>query len=119
MKTVSKYMPQIKAVFQSGRHGDLVILPTDLIPEAAGPIDSKVLKLGEATGHKHQFVSDAQVCVRREDPKSDTVQFVEIVSPAPLSHEEHNEIVFDVGKKIVLSQHEYNPYSEAMEKVQD
>ena len=112
-------MTEIKATFESGRHGDLVVIPIDQIPSSAKPIDTKILKLGEATGHKHQFRPNAQVCLLREDPENDTTQFVEICAPASLVHEEHVEIVFDAGNKIVLSQHEYNPYSEEMEKVQD
>lgn len=100
--------------FNSGRHGDLVVIPVKDVPKEAKVAEDNILARGESTGHKHQLLGGNAQILRQKSQ-----QFIEVIAPCELTHEEHGIIPFDVGLKIVLEQHQYNPYSEAMEKVQD
>ncbi|MHB8118648.1 MAG: hypothetical protein ACYDHX_07985 [Methanothrix sp.] len=95
------------------RHGDLLLVPVREIPPAAERAGDKILAYGEATGHKHQLLGNAIIFRETEQ------QFVEIVEPAKLIHEEHNEIELPVGLYQVIRQREFGPYDRVIRSVQD
>ena len=87
------------------QQGDVLIKQISKLPDDAKPLPTKVLQLGEATGHKHQFDGNAAVSVY-VDPAfagqdmsitPDEGKFLVVEAPAELYHEEHNPITIPPG----------------------
>lgn len=95
------------------RHGDLLLVYVDEIPASAERVDDLVLARGEATGHKHQLVGNALVYRNKGQ------QYVEIVDPTRLTHEEHHDILLPPGCYVVIHQREYDPYEQAVRDIVD
>lgn len=95
------------------RHGDLLLTQIEKIPESAKHAEDKILAYGEATGHKHQLMGPAIIY------RDQAAQFVEVVAPAKLSHEEHKAIELPTGIYDVSVQREFDPYAETIRSVQD
>lgn len=75
------------------RQGDVLLVKVDKLPKGLKEKD-KILAYGEATGHKHQFISKA-VTVHID---ANGNQFVNAIAPAQLVHEEHANV--DIPKGI-------------------
>lgn len=84
---------------KSWRQGDVCLIEVASIPKDAKPVKSDargvVLMEGEATGHHHRFPDDGGTTLLERDNGE---RFVEKTKPSPLSHEEHDAIMF-TGKK--------------------
>ena len=88
------------------RQGDILLITADAIPPSAVRQDDGVLAHGEASGHRHEVLSDACVWVGIEGTK-----YVEVPGKeAYLRHEEHGPIMLS-GPAIyrVIRQREYSP----------
>jgi hypothetical protein len=94
------------------RHGDILLVRREGgIPESEKRRDDTILAVGEATGHHHRLVGQAVVYGKLDNP----VQFVEIVDPAELVHEEHKTINLEPGRYTVFKQREFD-YTKLMEE---
>ncbi len=86
------------------RHGDLLIVKVDELPEGACAYPSRVLAEGEATGHKHEldrgdvYEQDGTLYFKVDDGHVST-----------LSHQEHHALSFETGIYKVIRQREYTP----------
>lgn len=98
------------------RQGDVLIVAIDNIPtgvEKARPESGRIiLAHGEATGHHHSIDADAADWWKRGDE-----QFIAVLSPTALVHQEHAPVSLAPGKYRVIRQREYSP--EAIRNVAD
>ena len=85
------------------RQGDVLLKQIQKLPENL-KVKNKILAYGEATGHHHRFESE-QVQVFKDKEGN---QFVEVVQPSKLVHEEHAEIEIPEGSYIVITQREFD-----------
>lgn len=97
---------QRKRVRPMWRHGDILVAAADAIPEGATALPTRVLALGEVTGHSHRI----------EDPRTADVfewrgvRYIRVNAPsARLVHEEHGPIVLPQGVYRTWHQREYTP----------
>jgi len=98
------------------RQGDVLLCPINEFPTGL-KIKDKVLAYGEVTGHSHRFeASDDEVLV---SVTKDGTQYVEVLKPAQLIHEEHNNVDVDEGKYVVRQQREYDTQVQAPRRVVD
>ena len=88
------------------RHGDVIIVKADSIPQEAIRRPAAVLARGEATGHSHRI----------EDPKSaevfdhEGIGYLRVTAAqARLVHQEHHPIVLPKGIFRFWMQREYSP----------
>lgn len=92
-------------MFKQARQGDLLIRRIDDIPSEVSVMNDKVLAHGEVTGHKHQMLATQ---VMRSAEKDIKIQYLEIVDPDTLVHEEHASITFEPGNYQVVHQREFD-----------
>lgn len=85
------------------RHGDLLIVRMTEEINKEHKREDKVLAEGEVTGHHHRLQGNATIY-----GKQDGIQYVEIVDPTKLVHEEHATIDLMPGNYKVFRQREYN-----------
>jgi len=95
------------------RQGDLLIAEIEELPAGLKQKD-KVLAYGEATGHKHQFLSE-QALVFCDDKQQ---QFLKLSQECELVHEEHETIAIPAGVYRVVQQREYD-FLEGIRQVAD
>lgn len=96
------------------RQGDILLITAKAVPPNARKQENGVLATGEATGHKHELLTDAFVWIDTEDSK-----YVEVYGlEAQLWHDEHGPVTLP-GPAIyrVIRQREYRP--EAVFYVED
>lgn len=85
------------------RHGDLLLVQVNAIPENAVALSHLVLAEGEVTGHAHR--ADTGVLYER-----DGNLYLDVSeAKATLSHEEHGPIELECGCWKVIRQVEYTP----------
>lgn len=82
------------------RQGDLLIVPTGLIPKEAKRVVSGIVLAGEATGHNHRIVGGEVLALNG-------AMFLNVSKSAKLVHEEHGTISLSAGKYAVVRQREY------------
>lgn len=85
------------------RHGDLLIVRVDEIPEGAKRVKSKTLAEGEATGHAHTLLGPGILCLTADG---------QLYLRAPkggssVVHQEHARIDLPAGNYRVIRQREY------------
>lgn len=98
------------------RHGDLLLIPVNNVPEGKGASGMDVVLLeGEVTGHAHRLQCATKPAVTILAP--DGGMFLSLVEATPLVHEEHGTIVVPPGQYAVRRQVEYSP--EAIRNVAD
>ena len=96
------------------RQGDIFLITTNILPPSALKHEDGVLATGEATGHKHELLSDAVVWI-----DADGTKYVEVYGKdAQLCHDEHGPIMLP-GPAVyrMIRQREYTP--EAVFYVED
>ncbi len=90
------------------RQGDVLLVETDDLPEAATPIKRErgriVLAYGEVTGHAHVVRSASATLVRHDDER-----YLRAIAPVVIEHEEHAPIHLPAGDWRVVIQREYAP----------
>lgn len=88
------------------RQGDILLITTKAVPPSALKHEDGILATGEATGHKHELLSDAFMWI-----DFDGTKYVEVYGKdAQLCHEEHGTITLR-GPAIyrMVRQREYRP----------
>lgn len=87
------------------QQGDVILKKIESLPKGLKKLPTKVLQLGEVTGHKHQFdASDnVDVYINPDDIISHTSitpdenKFIIVGNTAYLRHEEHKTIAIEPG----------------------
>ena len=85
------------------RHGDVLVVRIDEIPQDVKKLDHLVLAWGEVTGHKHQL--DVGELFETKNGKL----YFRLNKKGRLSHEEHKTIELPAGNYEVIGQREYYP----------
>jgi len=96
------------------RHGDLLLVEVETIPEKLKEKKDGVLLEGEATGHYHR-ISGAIVKPIPKEPTSENdylLGYLKVDKQAEITHEEHKTIVLPAGNYKYLAQREYDPQEE-------
>src|SRR5690606_10531687 len=87
------------------QQGDVILKPVKKLPKGLTKLESKVLQLGEVTGHKHQFKPTDQVelYIDPDNVSSETRitpdegKFIIVGNVAYLRHEEHKPVRVEPG----------------------
>jgi len=95
------------------RQGDILLNKLKKLPQNIKETN-KVLAYGEVTGHKHQFIDKNAIVFIDNDGR----QYVQIVAPSVLQHEEHENHVVPVGVYEVVHQRE-NDLVQGIQQVRD
>jgi len=85
------------------RQGDVLLKKIIAIPKAANLRTDRILARGEATGHVHEVIGDAELYER------DGTLYLRVRSSAELRHQEHGAITLPRGAYEVGIQREYTP----------
>lgn len=112
------------------RHGDRNLRRIDTlgiskIPKTAKPSNHNIVGIGETT-HKHVINGQALV-YDLEKPQNYTVdgrqimvdQFVEVLEPCSIQHEEHKPILIQTGKYAIVPEREIDILAQKIRKVMD
>ena len=112
------------------RHGDrnlrrIETIGLKNIPKELKPSNHKIVGIGEST-HRHKINGQCvvydleQPIVYEVDGRNILVdQFVEILEPSTIQHEEHNEIPIEVGKYAILPEREIDILEQKIKTVLD
>lgn len=87
------------------RHGDVLIASIEQIPPGAEQQPTRILALGEVTGHSHCIEDTHKARIWRYG----TQLFLEVKSETRVVHEEHKPITLPPGAYRVWQQREYSP----------
>jgi hypothetical protein len=93
----------MKTIKKQGRQGDVLLTRVASIPEGGKVLPTKVVAVGEATGHNHVLGGNALLIALEDDI------FARMTVASPLVHEEHSALVFEEGSWGVSHQYEYTP----------
>jgi hypothetical protein len=85
------------------RQGDVFLALTPTIPKTATLLPHCILARGEATGHVHEVIGDAELYER------DGTLYLSVRSTAELRHQEHGTVTLPRGAYEVGMQREYTP----------
>ncbi len=95
------------------QQGDVTIMPAE-IPDEAKPVRSRVLAEGEATGHSHRVVGEAEL-LRLGDQL-----FLRVLGgDVRVIHDEHAEVAIPPGEYEIDRVREYDHFAEEARPVQD
>ena len=97
------------------RQGDVSLHEIRELPKEVFRAESNVLALGEVTGHSHRF-EEKEIVVFEDRNGS---KYVQLLKPAVLVHEEHENIKIDKGLYAVRIEREFDVFSEAIKEVTD
>jgi len=97
------------------RQGDILLRQVKELPKTAKRKADKVLALGEATGHAHQFTSEFADLYVDVDGK----QYAFLVKSAVLEHEEHANIDVPEGAYEVVIQREFDLMQKKQRPIRD
>jgi hypothetical protein len=102
------------------RHGDLLLssIPKKDLPKGFKSLKTNVLAEGEATGHTHRLVGEAQILEFKTEDGS-VQKFVDAQKESSLVHEEHNEIKIPQGVYKVIQEREFDVIDEMAKEVYD
>lgn len=101
----------------SARQGDTLLRRINKITGKRTKVKTVTLALGEVSGHHHSFTEGGAVAFA-DDEKAPLAEAVRVTAPeAPLTHQEHETIVFPKGDYESLKQMEYTP--QALRNVAD
>ena len=85
------------------RQGDVLLKPSEKIPEGAKPSEDRILVRGETTGHAHRAHGQQLQVFRTPDNR------MYLEGKGQLIHEEHKTIEIPEGTYEVVRQEEYSP----------
>ena len=106
--------------------GDVDIREINKIPKSAKLTDKKTVMYGEKTGHHHTFNGQVlvyepsendMVSVRGEDVK--VQKYLQVLEPAILTHQEHEEQTIPKGNYVILQEREWNVLDNQIRQVMD
>lgn len=96
------------------QQGDVLIKPTDKIPDGAVLKDDRILARGEATGHKHLACgTGVQLYTFQAEI------FMEVSNSASITHAEHETLEIPAGLYYVQIVREYDHFAEEARNVRD
>lgn len=96
------------------RQGDILLVPIDRFPTGLKAKD-KTLAYGEVTGHSHRFDGpDDEVLVK---VTSDGTQYIDVIKPSVLKHEEHGHVEVPKGKYFLRRQREHDATADVGQQV--
>lgn len=94
------------------RQGDVLVIPTNTTPQRLTPVPREngqlVLAHGEATGHAHVVVGEAELFTPSDAAELEE-RFLRVEAEAQLVHDEHGAITLPPGNYVVRRQREYGP----------
>ena len=100
-----------------GFQGDIIIksieLPKDF--ELMAIVPNGLVAIGDTTGHCHQLVSGNYELRVSEDKK----QYLKVVSPVELLHQQHPPIVIGPGTYLLGRQKEYDHFEGMIREIVD
>jgi hypothetical protein len=116
------------------RHGDMTIF--QVTKDQVKGMETAELKrltlgLGEVTGHSHEVIAlDDSIIIEHHNVAGyDSAEikdltdreniFFEVKGRAVIMHEEHGPITLEEGIYLRTTQRQYNPFTQALEKVRD
>jgi len=95
------------------QHGDVTIRPAR-IPAKAEPVESRVLAEGEATGHAHRVIGDAELL------RLGGRLFLRVLGgDVRVIHEEHADMKIPPGEYRIGRVREYDYFAEKARPVRD
>jgi hypothetical protein len=94
------------------RHGDLLIIQVDSIPDGLPKKENTILLEGESTNHFHRLRGGTVYAERPTRDNNYLLGFFELEKDTELTHEEHKTIVLNPGKYKFLSQREWDELEE-------
>ena len=102
------------------RHGDLLFKPIDELPAKSTMKKQKdrILALGEATGHKHVLVGNAQI-YNKLDGQGQETKYLELNEDCVVNHQEHNTLKISKGNYVIQMEREYDPFKDIQVRVED
>ncbi|SVC53264.1 uncharacterized protein METZ01_LOCUS306118 [marine metagenome] len=102
------------------RHGDLLLKSDEdiVIPKGSKSLKTDVLAEGEATGHTHRLVGQAQI-LEHEAADGTVEKFVDAKQDSQLVHQEHNTIDIPKGVYRVVQEREFDVIDEMSKQVYD
>ena len=90
------------------RQGDVLVIPTTVIPTSAKPVAPEngrvILAHGEATGHHHSFGHNQGVTMFWDDGGG---SYIQVTAPTDLVHQEHTALTAQPGAYEVRRQRTY------------
>ena len=95
--------------FKAYRHGDLMIIPVDSIPEGLPKKNNTELLEGETSGHVHRLSGGTVYTTEPTINNNFLLGYFTIEKPTPLSHEEHETITLPACNYKFIQQREYDP----------
>ena len=87
------------------RQGDVLLRKIKSLPKGLVK-KNKVLAYGETTGHSHQFKANDDCVMVFHD--ADGKQYVQVLKPTELQHEEHDWLDIEQGNYEVIQQREFD-----------
>lgn len=95
-------------------HGDVYLVPVDVVPKGAKKLKHCILAEGEVTGHCHAVVGDGVELFEK-----DGVLYCSAPNGAVVTHEEHKTIEVPNGISRVGIQREVDPFEQEIRNVAD
>lgn len=112
------------------RHGDLLLIRIDKMPSKLKKTESKVLAVGEVSGHKHQLNGQVTVWENADKETLGTLvsslqgkkllhnaiprKFFNAYTNQELVHEEHKPLAIEEGVYAVVIEREHDPFALAI-----
>lgn len=106
------------------RHGEVFLQPVDAAPTKDVEVkEHKTFIVGHSeTGHHHVLESKTKFTVTT-DVVEQAFMYITLEQPGTLVHKKtvnrHNDLIVPAGTYKVINKTEYNPFTQAMEKVWD
>ena len=96
------------------QQGDVTIKPVASIPEGASPVNTRVLREGEATGHAHRATGEGVQLFLDGD-----TLYMRVPEGTEVVHEEHKAITVPPGLYEIGAVREYDHFAEETRPVFD
>jgi len=102
------------------RHGDLLLKSDEgiVIPKGSKSLKTDVLAEGEATGHTHRLVGQAQI-LEHQAADGTVEKFVDAKQDSQLVHQGHNTIDIPKGVYRVVQEREFDVIEQMSKEVYD
>lgn len=102
------------------RHGDLLFKTIEQLPAKSGMTLQKdaVLALGEATGHKHILVGNAQIYNQVEADGTET-KYLQVNEESVINHEEHKTVTLPKSNYVMVQEREFDVFTDMGRDVYD
>jgi len=104
------------------RHGDLLfksIAKSDMPKKSEmKKQEDNILALGEATGHKHVLVGNAQI-FNTVDDKGVETKYLQVQEESVINHEEHNTVVLPKNNYVMVQEREFDVIESTARDVYD